>query len=524
MKPRSPKAEHSHDSRPGRLRLLSYIRVSAVRGREGPGFISPSDQAQRNRGYAQAYGHTIVEEGEDLDRSGGDMSRPTFDRFLEMIRRGEADGIIVAKLDRFARSNKGALEAIEEIEKHGGVLISVSEQIDPSTASGRFLRNILLATAQMERDRIGEQWLTARINAVERGIHISHHVPPGYVRGPKTNDPRTDRRLKPHRVHAKTIAEAFRMAAAGESDSAIADYLTARKLPVTAVGKDGKGKEKPTHWQSFRVPRLLANRAYLGEARSGSGIVKPHAHKALVDEETWLLAQNRPRTPRLRKPSRTAEAPPSILSGIVRCAGCSFAMKPQGAGKTSPALYRCIKSSVHGVCPSPAVVTKQRLEDYVIEQFLDVADAYLVGSVSDADTRRQLAEAEAAEQRYRAALVNVELRAKIGDDDHDRMVASLYDDWQGRRAAVEETNVVSPLAPASGISLRDFVERLREDGKSGELRSLLGEGIEAVFVRRAQSKARNLPVADRVHIVWRGSEEIKLPKRGRRFAPRAYVW
>src|SRR5919204_6010544 len=171
------------------LRLLSYIRVSAVRGREGPGFISPPDQAERNRGYAAAYGHTIIEEGQDLDKSGGDMSRPTFDRYLDKIRRGEADGIIVAKLDRFARSNKGALEAIEELESHGGVLISVSEQIDPTTASGRFMRNILLATAQRERDRIGEQWLTARTRAVERGIHVAHHVPAGYVRGPKTNNP-----------------------------------------------------------------------------------------------------------------------------------------------------------------------------------------------------------------------------------------------------------------------------------------------------------------------------------------------
>src|SRR4051794_2879472 len=96
----------SHDSQP--LALLSYGRVSDVRGREGPGFISPTDQLARNRSYADAFAHKIIDEGVDLDRSGGDMSRPVFDDFLERIRLGEADGLIVAKLDRFARSNLGA--------------------------------------------------------------------------------------------------------------------------------------------------------------------------------------------------------------------------------------------------------------------------------------------------------------------------------------------------------------------------------------------------------------------------------
>ena len=151
------------------LRLLSYARVSDVRGREGPGFISESDQHQRCRSYADAYGHTILEAASDLDVSGGVMSRPTFDRFLQMVVDGKADGIIVAKLDRFARSNAGALKAVQTIEDAGGALISVSEQIDSTTAAGRFLRSILFSAAQWERERIGESWYTARSSAVERG-------------------------------------------------------------------------------------------------------------------------------------------------------------------------------------------------------------------------------------------------------------------------------------------------------------------------------------------------------------------
>ncbi len=251
--------------------------MSDVRGREGPSFISEADQYQRCRAYADAYGHTIVDEGSDLDVSGGVMSRPTFNQFLARVTDRQVDGIIVAKLDRFARSNAGALEAVTAIETAGGVLI-VAEQIDSSTAAGRFLRSILFSSAQWERERIGEAWLTARSSAVERGIHVTRHTPPGYVRNPKSNDPATDRRLVPDPEHADTVREAFAMAAQGESNTTIAEYLTKQKL-------------SGAHWRSSRINRLLANRVYLGEARSGQGVVNPAAHDPLVDERTFLLAQ-----------------------------------------------------------------------------------------------------------------------------------------------------------------------------------------------------------------------------------------
>ena len=487
------------------MRLLAYARVSDVRGREGPGFISEDEQFSKMRAYCKAYGHKVIEEGSDLDVSGGVMSRPTFGAYLERVQRGEADGIIVARLNRFARSNVGALEAIETIEEAGGVLISVDEQIDSSTPAGRFLRAILFAAAEWERERIAEGWRVARSSAVERGIHVSRHVPPGYVRAPRSKDEETDRRLVPDPKHAAHVREAFRMASEGESNATIAAYLTETL---------GNGR-----FLSFRVPRLLANRVYLGEARSGSGIANANAHEPLVDERTFMLAQ-RERADGLRRPNEGKAVAP--LAGIVRCAGCRHAMKSQKASGTSAAVYRCPKHSRHGECPAPSTITMDRLEQYVIEQVLArYADLSFLAQADEGDDDgvERLLEAERA---YREQLDNLELRNTIGGADHDRLIASLHRQWQDLLA--ETRPRPKPAAVPEGVTLAELVREIQAEDDAAALRELLGGAMQAVFVRPAASRQRGLPVEDRVRIIWRDDEAVDLPRRGFAFEPRPFDW
>jgi DNA invertase Pin-like site-specific DNA recombinase len=494
------------------LRLVSYVRVSDVRGREGPGFISPAEQREKCSAFATAMGHTIIDEAEELDRSGGDMSRPVFAAVLERIEAGEADGMIVAKLNRFARSNVGAWQALERIKQAGGELLSVEENIDTSTATGRFLRDFMLIAANWERERIGEQWLSARTRAVSRGIHVSRHVPPGYRRLPKSTDASTDRRLVPDETHAPVVAEAFALAARGDSYSTIADHLTTHRVPIGGNGR--------SVWQPYRIKRLLANRVYLGEARSGEGIANQEAHQPLVDVATWTLAQRQPSSE-----PRTSSRAVSLLAGIGRCASCSHAMRSQAARGSTVAAYRCSTTSVHGRCPGPSTISLARLDEYVLERFLAHAGEFRLRQVATADTAiDEFAQAAAeAEVSYRQALTNVDLRKRIGSADHDRMVAALHEEWQRALAEI-------PMAPASrpealaDVDVAGLVAELQRRGDVASLRELLGSAIQAVFVRPAASRARNLPIGDRVRVVWRDEEPLVLPRRGERFEPRAYTW
>jgi DNA invertase Pin-like site-specific DNA recombinase len=494
------------------LRLVSYVRVSDVRGREGPGFISPAEQREKTRAFATAMGHRIVDEAEELDRSGGDMSRPVFNALLERIEAGEADGMIVAKLNRFARSNVGAWQALERIKQAGGELLSVEENIDTSTATGRFLRDFMLIAANWERERIGEQWLSARTRAVSRGIHVSRHVPPGYRRLPKSTDPATDRRLIPDPVSGPIVADAFAMAARGESYSRIAERLTENNVPIAGNGR--------SVWQPYRIKRLLANRVYLGEARSGDGIANTEAHEPLVDAATWTLAQRQPSTE--QRPSGRAV---SLLAGICRCAACSHAMRSQPARGKTIATYRCSTTSVHGRCPSPSSVSLSRLDDYVLEQFLAHTGELRLRQIATPDDAIDAfaAAAAEAEESYREALTNIDLRQRIGASDHDRMVAALHEAWQQALAAIPQAPV-SRAETFADVDIAELVAELQRRADIASLRELLASEIQAVFVRPAASRARNRPIEDRVRIVWRDEEPLELPRRGERFEPRAYAW
>jgi hypothetical protein len=123
---------------------------------------------------------------------------------------------------------------------------------------------------------------------------------------------------------------------------------------------------------------------------------------------------------------------------------------------------------------------------------------------------------------YRDALTNVDLRQRIGSKDHDAMIASLHQAWQDALARVP-----APSANGSGLDsadLADLIEQLEKERNVDGLRELLGSAIQAVFVRPAASRQRNLPVSDRVKIVWRDEPSLELPKRGTRFEPRSYSW
>ncbi|GGC45464.1 invertase [Siccirubricoccus deserti] len=87
--------------------------------------------------------------------SGTRADRPELARLLETARPG--DQICVWRLDRLARSLRHLIDIADDLQRRGIALRSLTESIDTSTPSGRFLFNILGALGQMEREIIVER-------------------------------------------------------------------------------------------------------------------------------------------------------------------------------------------------------------------------------------------------------------------------------------------------------------------------------------------------------------------------------
>src|SRR5690606_34303793 len=138
----------------------------------------------------------VVKIHEDLDLPGSHSARPGLQAMLARAERGTIQGVMVARLDRFGRSTIDVHRNLERLRNAGGELLTVAEGIDTSAPFGRFLVAIMAALAELELERIRENWQVARERAVDRGVHIASRTPTGYERD-------ADGRLVPGAAAAK---------------------------------------------------------------------------------------------------------------------------------------------------------------------------------------------------------------------------------------------------------------------------------------------------------------------------------
>lgn len=476
--------------------LDGYSRVSRVAGREGESFISPTLQRERCEALAAAKGFTIGDWHEDLDLSGSHSDRPGLQLALERVEQGLSDGIVVWKLSRFGR-NAGDIHAnLKRLRAAGGELYTVEEGIDTSGVFGRFVMTIMAGIAELEWEQRREGWEVAREKAVARGVHVSSRTPTGYSRD-------DGGRLVVDDVGGPAVGRVFDARAQG------ATWRECAAILETAGVRTSYGA---TNWTAGALRNLISNRVYLGEARSGE-FVLIGAHDALVDEVTWNRCQH------------TQERPGGVgrgglLSGLLRCAGCSFCMKPDRSKTRSgekQGIYRCRGRFSFGTCSSRASVTGRIVEGWVVEQFFErIPEIRLEGVEANAElvaAENVLADAEAALIAYR--------------DAEDVLGRYFRDGLTERMRAVDVAQArVGELR--RGAQLVDLPEVAELRTLWGELtiaerREVLSHEIDAVFLRSVSR--RNAPIGERAVILWRGEAPDGLPSKSTRgVVPQPFLW
>lgn len=162
-----------------KTKTVAYLRVSSEKQVDLG--VSLDAQQQKVIAYANLYDLDLVEIIVDAGLSAKTLERDGLQKALGMLKSGQADAILVVKLDRLTRSVTDLGKLINDYFAQGKyTLMSVSEQMDTRSATGRMVLNILASVSQWEREIIAERTQDAIRYKQSQGEYIGGEVPYGF--------------------------------------------------------------------------------------------------------------------------------------------------------------------------------------------------------------------------------------------------------------------------------------------------------------------------------------------------------
>ena len=223
-----------------------YIRVSTEdQAREG---FSLGEQEEKLRQLCKYKGFEIFKVYKDAGISAKDMkNRPAFQTMLEDMKNGLINYIVAYKLDRVTRSVRDLEVLISTLEKYHCYLICDRDDVNTSTANGRFFVRMLTVLSQLEIEIVSERTKFGLNGAIKAG-HIPGKCPLGYYRA-------QDKTLKIDNATKDIVVRIFEMYLEGKSYQTIANILNKEKVLYPEV----------KHWIDSSINRIINNKIYMGD-------------------------------------------------------------------------------------------------------------------------------------------------------------------------------------------------------------------------------------------------------------------
>ena len=220
-------------------KTIAYLRVST--DKQADHGVSLDAQRAKVEAYASLYDLELVDVAVDAGASAKTLDRPALAGALKRLATGEAEALLVVKLDRLTRSVVDLSALVERCNKQGWALLSVGEQVDTRTAAGRMVLNILATIGQWEREAIGERTAAALAHKKTKGERVGQ-IPYGWSLA-------TDGvHLDPHHAEQEVIRLARELREAG---------LSLRKVGA-ALERKGLLPRTGKQWHAQTVKSLLA--------------------------------------------------------------------------------------------------------------------------------------------------------------------------------------------------------------------------------------------------------------------------
>lgn len=195
------------------MKVIGYTRVStAEQARDG---YSLDAQRQAIEAECERRGWELVEVIEDAGFSGRSDDRPGLQRALKLLGKRKAKGIVVARLDRLARSLLDLAQWIDLSAKQRWAIVALDHELNTTTANGRLVARIIASVAQWESEINGERVRDGMAEARANGKVFGFQ------------------RRTPDAVVAKIVRARRR----GDSFNTIAQRLDRQKVPTPNGGQ-----------------------------------------------------------------------------------------------------------------------------------------------------------------------------------------------------------------------------------------------------------------------------------------------
>lgn len=278
-------------------RGVIYARYSSHNQREE----SIEQQVEECTAYCQANGIEVLRVYADKAVSGKTDRRVQFQRMMRDAERKDFDVVVAYKSNRIARNMLNALGTEAKLNSVGVSILYAKEEFG-DTAAGRFALRTMLNVNQFYSENMAED-IKRGLRSNAEAFKVNGHLPYGYR---KSDDSRYE--IAP--AQADVVREIFMRVARGDQYCDIAADLNGR----------GFRTSQGNLWNKSSFVRMLRNRAYIGEYHH-SGVVAQGAIPAIIDEDTFLAAQERLQA---RKPY--GRGYDYILTGKLFCGHCNAPM------------------------------------------------------------------------------------------------------------------------------------------------------------------------------------------------------
>lgn len=204
------------------MRAVGYVRVST--GKQAQSGLGLDAQRRGLVAEAEHRGWELTL-FEDAGFTGRNDKRPGLQRALRLLRRREADVLMVFKLDRISRSTQDFSKMLATAKRQHWSLVALDLGVDTTTANGRLVANILMSIAEWESEAIGAR-TSAAMQAAKSRDGVQYGRPSAI-----DSDPSLSRRITD--LHAQGLSATAIGREVGKHHSQVLGFLRRSGL-VTA--------------------------------------------------------------------------------------------------------------------------------------------------------------------------------------------------------------------------------------------------------------------------------------------------